>query len=72
METLEELQVELRKLRRAKRSGVLIIRHGDKSIQYRDMGELQSAIDDIRSAIADLMGTRRSRIRYHKTSKALG
>jgi len=70
--TLDELEAQRDAIRRAIRSGVLRVRHGDKEVEYRSVADLQKALDDVQSQIADVGGTRRSRFRYHKTCKALG
>lgn len=54
---LEELEAQLAALRKAKRSGALIVRHGDTSITYRSMADINEAIGELVDAINQANGT---------------
>jgi biopolymer transport protein ExbD len=58
-EALEDLEAALVRLRKAKRSGTLIVRHGDTSVTYRSMAEITEAINEVLGEIAKLNGTTR-------------
>lgn len=70
--SIEELEAQRDAIRRAIRSGARMVRHGDKIVEYRNVSELQAALDDVQAQITDVLGTRRGRIRYMKTSKGIG
>ncbi|MDO8421555.1 MAG: hypothetical protein Q7S99_05285 [Parvibaculum sp.] len=61
MAELAELQSDLDELQRAKRSGVLIVRHGEKMVTYRSMQEILRAIADTKRDIDALVPTRKKR-----------
>ncbi|QKC89992.1 hypothetical protein EB230_17445 [Mesorhizobium sp. NZP2234] len=64
MTDLELLQAQRAALLKAMRSGALIVRHGDKSVQYRSMGEMKDALADIDKEIAALEGKPKNRVFY--------
>lgn len=64
MTDLELLQAQKAALLKAMRSGALIVRHGDKSVQYRSMGEMKDALGAIKDEIAELEGTAKKRVFY--------
>lgn len=53
---LAALKDQLKALKAARASGVLIVRHGDESLQYRSMAEIVSAINAVKSDIRALTG----------------
>lgn len=63
MATLEELNLQLAALKKARASGVLIVRHGDTQVTYRSIDDIQKAIDAIIEEINALKGIKR-RPRY--------
>lgn len=64
--TLTEMQTDLDELRRAAASGALSIRHGEKSVTYRSMAELQVAISNLEQEMAAANGTKRKKqVRLH-------
>jgi len=70
---LTEMQSDLDELRRAAASGALMIRHGEKSVTYRSMADLQVAISNLQTEIAGLSGTSRRkqiRLRYRRGTEA--
>lgn len=72
MALLDDLIAQQNTLRTLIRSGTLSITHGDKTVRYRDMADLQAALRDVESQIDTVNGTCRPRFRYHTTKKALG
>ncbi|ESZ63506.1 hypothetical protein NL532_00070 [Mesorhizobium sp. C120A] len=64
MTELELLQAQKAALLKAMRSGALIVRHGDKSVQYRSIGEMKDALDSIKDEIAELEGSKKKRVFY--------
>jgi hypothetical protein len=71
--TLEELGAQRDGLLRAKRSGVLTIRHGEKTVTYRSVAEIDKALADLNDEIAEVGGTprRRRRVLAFQVSKGL-
>jgi hypothetical protein len=67
-----ELQSMLDQLRRARASGVLMIRHGDERVDYKSDADMKAAINDLEAQIAIATGTRRSRVKKaYQSSKGL-
>lgn len=64
MTDLEILLATKAALLKAMRSGALIVRHGDKSVQYRSMSEMKDALKEIKDEIAELEGTKKKRVFY--------
>lgn len=73
MDELERaaLLAERSKLKRAMRSGVLTVTHGEKSVKYRSLAEMQTALTDIDTELGEVDGVRRRRVRYFSTTKGL-
>lgn len=69
--TLEELKAQRKALTQMKRTGVLTLTHGDKTIKHRNMDELQAALNDLNSEIAVLEGRPMRRVRYLSVRKGL-
>lgn len=59
----QELEAQLKALKKARASGALIVRHGDTQVTYRSIAELQAAIDAIIEELNSLKGKKR-RPRY--------
>jgi hypothetical protein len=66
-----ELQAQREALKKAMRSGVLSVEHGDKSVRYRSMTELRAALSDLDDEIAEAGGTARRRVFYVGTGRGL-
>lgn len=72
MATLSELQTRLETLKKARGSGALMVRHGDQSVTYRSLAEMEQIISELEGEIAALGGTRRRKIRYaYQSGKGL-
>lgn len=56
------IQARLTALRAARDTGVLTVRHGDTSIQYRSLAEIERTISVLESSL--LPGKKASRVRY--------
>lgn len=59
-----ELQTRITALRKARDSGVLIVRHGDEMTQFRSLAELNKILADLESELATSQGTSRPRVKY--------
>lgn len=59
-----ELEARVAALRKARDSGVLIVRHGDTSTQFRSLSELEKILGSLEGELAALMGTKRKSVRY--------
>jgi len=66
------LQAQRDSLKKAIRSGVLKVQHGDKLVQYRSMADLQVALDGVNSDLAKLCRRPRGNVRYFNITKDLG
>ncbi|AEH88185.1 phage head-tail joining protein [Mesorhizobium opportunistum] len=67
-----ELQAMLDTLRRARSSGVLMIRHGDERVDYKSDADMQAAENALEKQIALANGTSRPRLRRaYQSSKGL-
>jgi len=56
MTDLAEMQARLAALKRARDSGVLIVRHGDVSTQFRTLSEIERIIADLSKEIGAIQG----------------
>lgn len=56
---LAALNLSLAALKKARGSGVLVVRHGDTSVTYRSMDDINKAIAGVLSEIKALGGTGR-------------
>lgn len=70
-EDIAALRAERVALKKAMRSGALIVRHGDKHVEYRTMAEMREALADIDNDIAEAGGTKRKRVFYINNGRAL-
>lgn len=61
---LTELKARLKSTKNARDSGVLSVRHGDTSTQYRSLAEMNSIIADMTAQIAAAEGTTSRGPRY--------
>lgn len=71
---LPTLQASLRALRMARDSGVLMVRHGDTTTQFRSLAEIGQIIAELERKTAILLNGRQStrRPRYiYQTTKGL-
>ena len=66
-----ELEAQRAALKKAMRSGVLSVEHGDKSVRYRSMNELRATLADLDAEIATATGSRRSRVFYLSNDRGL-
>ena len=65
-------QARLDALRKARDSGVLIVRHGDTMTEFRSLSAISQIIRDIESEISILAGKTRRKVRYiYQPSKGL-
>ncbi|RWE59815.1 MAG: hypothetical protein EOS24_15490 [Mesorhizobium sp.] len=64
MADLDLLLAQKAALKKAMRSGALIVRHGDKSVQYRSLIEMKTALSDLEDEILEESGTPRKRLFY--------
>lgn len=71
MTELGDLQTQLAALKKARGSGALIVRHGDTSVQYRSISELDDAIASINGEINSLNGVGRKPRYGIQTTKGL-
>jgi hypothetical protein len=70
---LTEMNELLDDLKRARASGVLVVKHGDTTTTYRSVDEITKAISEIEGDIAKATGRRRRRVRYvSQRSKGYG
>lgn len=67
------VKARLATLKAARDTGVLIVRHGDTSTQFRNLEEIQEIIAELEDDIADTEGAApRTKIRYaRQCSKGL-
>ena len=59
-----QLQARIDALRTARDSGVLIVRHGDTSTQFRSLAELNSILANLEAELDAATDNVRSRVRY--------
>lgn len=63
--TAEQIAAQLDSLKKARNSGVLIVRHGDESTQFRSLAEMDKIIASLEGQLAT---TKRKRVRYIQES----
>lgn len=66
---LETLQAQKVALKKAMRSGALNVKHGEKSVTYRSLAEMEKALNGIEDEIAELEGKPRKRVFYINASR---
>lgn len=66
--TIDQINARLVILYRMRDSGVLIVRHGDTSTQFRSMADLLKAIKILEGKLKDAQGKKRSRVSYIRQS----
>lgn len=72
MTTLAEKQIELDGLKAARSSGILTVRHGDQSITYRSLAEIEKSISVLEKEIGVLSSDQPRRVRYaYQSGKGL-
>ena len=59
-----EIEARLTAIRKSRDAGVLIVRHGDTSTQFRSLSEMNSIISDLEAQLAVAQGTTPTRVRY--------
>ncbi|AZO67685.1 hypothetical protein [Mesorhizobium sp. M6A.T.Cr.TU.016.01.1.1] len=64
MPDLELLLATKAALLAAMRTGALIVRHGDKSVQYRSIAEMKDALAGLNDEIAEAEGKPRKKVFY--------
>lgn len=70
--TAAEIEARIASIRAARDSGVLLVRHGEVSTQFRSLAEMNSIIADLQSQLAAALGTKRTRVNYiRQTSRGL-
>ena len=68
-ETAEQIGLKLIAIKSARDTGVLIVRHGDTSTQFRSLEEMNSIIAILEGQLNEANGTpKRPRVRYVKQS----
>jgi hypothetical protein len=68
MADLVTLQARLEAIQASRDAGVLMVRHGDTSTQFRSLAEMNQIISDLKREIAKLTGTSRSKVNYIEES----
>jgi hypothetical protein len=68
---IAELETQLRVLKQARASGVYSVRHGDTSVQYRSLKEINAAISSIQREIRLLRGQTRTPKYVLQTTRGL-
>lgn len=63
--TSEQLQGRIDALRKARDSGVLIVRHGDEMTQFRSLAEIDKILGELEN---ELSGRTRPRVSYIQQS----
>lgn len=64
--TESQLNTRIAALRNARDAGVLIVRHGDTSTQFRTLAEMNAILSDLEGELAKVQGVVRSRVNYVK------
>jgi len=59
-----EIENRITSIRKARDSGVLIVRHGDTSTQFRSLAEMDKIISDLEAELSAAQGVKKSRVRY--------
>lgn len=67
--TADQINERLDTLYAMRDSGVLIIRHGDTSTQFRSMADLLKAIRILEGQLKTALGVTRSRVSYIRQSR---
>jgi hypothetical protein len=62
--TAAQVQARLDAIRKARDSGVLLVRHGDTSTQFRSLAEMDQIIASLQRELDGLNGVTRSRVNY--------
>lgn len=69
---IAELEVQLTALKKARASGTYSVRHGDTSVTYRSLSEINKAISAIAKELRVLNGTTRTPYYARQGSKGYG
>lgn len=62
--TAQQIQARIDAIRAARDTGVLIVRHGDTSTQFRSLAEMDSIIASLQKQLDALNGVVKPRVRY--------
>lgn len=62
--TAEQIQIRIDKIRTARDTGVLTVRHGDEQTTFRSLLEMDSIIASLERDLAKAQGKSRSRVNY--------
>lgn len=66
--TESQIQARIDAIRKARDSGVLMVRHGDTSTQFRSLAEMDKIISDLEAELAHAQGVVKSRVKYIRQS----
>jgi hypothetical protein len=67
-----EIERRIAAIRKARDSGVLIVRHGDESTQFRSLDEMDRILAGLEGQLGTVTGTKKKRISYiRQDSKGL-
>ncbi|WP_375647673.1 MULTISPECIES: phage head-tail joining protein [unclassified Bartonella] len=69
IDRLENLKRRREQIEEALYSGAQSVRHGDKQVSNRSVEELRRALEMLNTQIADLEGSKRSRVFYFNISR---
>jgi hypothetical protein len=64
MATAQQIQARIEAIRAARDSGVLLVRHGDTSTQFRTLDEMNAIIASLQTQLDALNGQKRRRVHY--------
>jgi hypothetical protein len=62
--TATQIQTRIDAIRKARDSGVLLVRHGDTSTQFRSLLEMDQIITSLQRELNSVNGVKRSRVNY--------
>ncbi len=62
--TATQIQARIDAIRKARDTGVLIVRHGDTSTQFRSLAEMDQIISSLQRELNGVNGTAKSRVNY--------
>ena len=62
--TAGQIQLRLTEITKARDSGVLMVRHGDTSTQFRSLAEMNNTITTLQRQLDKVNGVKKSRVNY--------
>jgi hypothetical protein len=62
--TSSQIEARIAAISAARDSGVLLVRHGDSSTQFRSLEEMDKIIGDLQSQLDQANGVTRTRVQY--------